>query len=122
MYRVCWTLYRTGASLGNYQLIAVRRKLFISDLNPVAKQTVFRCTDYVIDYCDSHKYLGVWMDEHLTFNKNAKELAKSASRALGSLMSKVVATGGMTQRVYTKLYASTVEPILMYGSGIWGTK
>ena len=62
------------------------------------------------------------MDEHLTFNKNAKELAKSASRALGSLMSKVVATGGMTHRVYTKLYTSTVEPILMYGSGIWGTK
>ena len=80
------------------------------------------CTDYVIDYCDSHKYLGVWMDEHLTFNKNAKELAKSASRALGSLMSKVVTTGGMTHRVYTKLYISTVEPILMYGSGIWGTK
>ena len=57
---------------------------------------MFRCTDCVIDYCDSYKYLGVWMDEHLTFNKNAKELAKSASRALGSLMSKVVATGGMT--------------------------
>jgi hypothetical protein len=28
----------------------------------------------------------------------------------------------MTQRVYSKLYTSTVEPILMYGSGIWGTK
>ena len=62
------------------------------------------------------------MDEHLTFNKNAKELAKSASLALGSLMSKVVATVGMTHRVYTKLYTSTVEPILMYGSSIWGTK
>ena len=37
-------------------------------------------------------------------------------------MSKVVATGGMTCRVYTKLYISIVEPILMYGSGIWGTK
>jgi hypothetical protein len=37
------------------------------------------CTDYVIDYCDSNKYLGVWKDENLTFNKNAKELEKSAS-------------------------------------------
>ena len=36
VYSVCWTLYRTG----NYQLIAVRRKLFTSDLNPVAKQTI----------------------------------------------------------------------------------
>jgi hypothetical protein len=115
VYSVCWTLYRTGASLGNYQLIVVRRKLFTSDLNPVAKQTVFRYTDYVVDYC-------VWMDEYLTFNKSSKELAKFASRELGSLMSKVVATGGMTRRVYTKLYISTVEPILMYGSDIWGTE
>ena len=28
----------------------------------------------------------------------------------------------MTHRVYTKLYTSTVEPIVMYGGGIWGTK
>ena len=36
-------------------------------------------------------------------------------------MSKVVATGGMTRRVYTKLYISTVEPILIDGSSIWDT-
>ena len=30
--------------------------------------------------------------------------------------------GGMTYSVFIKLYESTVEPILFYGSGIWGTK
>ena len=49
-------------------------------------------------------------------------MSKAASRALGTLFAKVVETGGMTHKVYTKLYSSTVEPILMYGSGIWGTK
>ncbi|VDI36321.1 Hypothetical predicted protein [Mytilus galloprovincialis] len=82
----------------------------------------FKCMENNIDYCDSYKYLGVWMDEHLTFTKNSKELAKAASRALGSLMTKVVLAGGMTHKVYTKLYTATVEPILLYGSGIWGTK
>ena len=62
------------------------------------------------------------MDEHLTFNKNAKELVKAASRVLGSLMTKVNIAGGMTYKVYNKLYTPMIEPILMYGSGVWGTK
>jgi hypothetical protein len=54
------------------------------------------------------------MDEHLTFNKNAKELVKAASRVLGSLMTKVNIAGGMTYKVYNKLYTSMIEPILMF--------
>ena len=48
------------------------------------------------------------MDEYLTFNKNAKGLAKSASRALGSLMSKVVAQNVNTLRTY-RLYKNSVK-------------
>jgi hypothetical protein len=43
-------------------------------------------------------------------------------RALGALYGKFVSCGGMTYSVFIKLYESTVEPILFYGSGIWGTK
>jgi len=28
----------------------------------------------------------------------------------------------MSHKIYTKLYNSMVEPVLMYGSGIWGTQ
>jgi hypothetical protein len=80
---------------------------------------IFQCSENTLDYCESYKYLGVWMDEHLTFNKNAKELVKAASRVLGSLMTKVNIAGGMTYKVYNKLYTSMIEPILMYGSGVW---
>ncbi|VDI73299.1 Hypothetical predicted protein [Mytilus galloprovincialis] len=82
----------------------------------------FECSGHKIMKIDSYKYLGIWLDEHLTFRKNARELSKSASRALGALCGKVVAAGGMTHGVYTKLYSTVVEPILLYGSGIWGTK
>jgi hypothetical protein len=34
---------------------------------------------------NSYKYLGIWLDEHLTFDKSTKELANSASRALGAV-------------------------------------
>lgn len=55
-------------------------------------------------------------------NKAVRELAKSASRALGALYGKFVSCGGMSYSVFIKLYESTVEPILFYGSGIWETK
>lgn len=64
----------------------------------------------------------MWLDEHLTFIKNSKELAKSASRALGAPFNKFASSGGMSHSVYTKLYNSMVDPILMYGSAVWGTK
>jgi hypothetical protein len=40
--------------------------------------------------------------------RTAKELAKAASRALGSLMTKVNIAGGMTYKVYNKLYTSMI--------------
>ena len=41
---------------------------------------------------------------------------------LGALYGKFVSCGGMTYSVFIKLYESSVESILFYGSGIWGTK
>ena len=35
---------------------------------------------------------------------------------------KFISFGGISHNIYTKLYNSMVEPVLMYGSGIWGTK
>jgi hypothetical protein len=34
---------------------------------------------------NSYKYLGIWLDEHLTFDKSTKEIAKSASSVLGAV-------------------------------------
>lgn len=55
-------------------------------------------------------------------NKAVKELSKSASRALGALFRKFISTGGITWKVYNKLYISMVEPIVFYRSGIWRTR
>ena len=83
---------------------------------------MFSCGEYNIDVTESYKYLGVWFDQHLRMDKAVRELAKSASRALGALFGKFMNSGGMTYSVYSKLYSSIVEPVLFYGSGIWGTK
>ena len=49
-----------------------------------------------------------------------KEIAKSASRALGAIFSKFLSAGEMTLSVYNRLIESVVEPVLFYCSGKWG--
>ena len=50
-----------------------------------------------------------------------REIAKSASRALGAIYSKFLCAGGMNISVYTKLVEAMVEPMLFFCSGIWGS-
>ncbi len=69
-----------------------------------------------------YKYLGLWLDEHLTLDTAVTELAKSASQALGVLISKYFARGGIDHKMFTSLYETLVQPILNYGAGLWGTK
>lgn len=80
----------------------------------------FTCGDLDIAYDNKYRYLGLWLDEHLNFKFSVDELCKSASRALGALYSKYVRAGGMTYKVFNKLYKSVIEPVLYYASGIWG--
>ena len=51
----------------------------------------FKCGEKDIENVSSYKYLGLWFNEHLNMTKTVTELAKSASRALSALYSKVPA-------------------------------
>ena len=48
----------------------------------------FKYGGMVIDKVDEYKYLGVILDENLTFNNCSKALAASGGRALGALIAK----------------------------------
>lgn len=80
----------------------------------------FHCGNTKIK-CDSkYRYLGMWIDEHLDWKFTVREVRKSASRALSALYSKFISCGGMDFAIYEKLYENLVQPVLMYGSSIWG--
>ena len=49
-------------------------------------------------------------------------VAKSASRALGILIAKDKASGGMPYSCFQKCYDSLVQSIIDYSSSVWGTK
>ena len=82
----------------------------------------FTCGNFDIDTVTKYKYLGLWFSEHLDLSVMAKALQDSASRALGVLISKYKAIGGMPLPCFRTLYDGMVSPILEYGSAIWGLK
>ena len=69
-----------------------------------------------------YKYLGIMMDQFNDFVKTAELLASSAGRALGSVINKVKANKDLGFNSYTTLVDNCVVPILLYGSGVWGSK
>ena len=72
-----------------------------------------------LSYTSSYKYLGIILDEHLRFDKAIEELACSANRALGAVISKYKSNRNMSFEVYKKLFNTCVEPILTYCAPIW---
>ena len=76
----------------------------------------FKCGEYDIDVCDKYIYLGLTLDEFLDFNVTASFVSKSASRALGLLIAKFKAVGGMPYNVFTKLFESMVWSIVANGA------
>ena len=80
----------------------------------------FTCGEEKIEVTHAYKYLGIWLEEHLDMKYTAKAIAKSASRALGVIISKFKAVGGMNFEVCTTLYDNLVQLISSYGSAKWG--
>lgn len=91
--------------------------------NPSTTKTncVFKCGETALEVVDSYCYLGLLITEHLDYKQMAKNVAISAGRALGLLISRFKSMGGMQFKSYTKLYDSMVWSIIEYGSSIWGS-
>ena len=83
--------------------------------------TILRCGNNEMELVKQYKYLGLIFTEFLDLLTMAKTVAKSASRALGLLISKDKAFGGMPFKCYTRCYDALVQATINYGAGIWGT-
>ncbi len=76
----------------------------------------------ILKVVDSYKYLGVYLDEYLTFTQTTSVLASAGGRALGSMINRFKKMSDMGHSTYTKLYHSLLTPVTDYGSAIWGFK
>ena len=91
---------------------------------PSTKQTNFEFLygESGIEVTSQYRYLGLILTEFMDYNVTAKSVAQAAHRALGLLIAKDRAHGGMPYHVFSKLFDALVQPIIDYGASIWGKK
>ena len=94
----------------------------------------FRCRNHILTNFDfniggnkllkvkEYRYLGIILDEFLTFKATSELLSGSASRALGAIITKFKSFKNAGYKAYTKLFNTNVCSILDYCSGVWGFK
>jgi hypothetical protein len=80
----------------------------------------FKCGGECLEVVNQYKYLGLLFTEFMDYEKMAKKVAESASRALGMLIAKDKAQGGMPFQVFKHLYDGLVQSVMNFGAGIWG--
>ena len=61
----------------------------------------FHCGDQLLKTVPQYKYLGLVFNEFHDLAQTAKSVAASTSRALGLILSKFYANGGMPYKVFT---------------------
>ena len=80
------------------------------------------CCDESLAYTDTYKYLGFYINEHLTPMKTVETLTLSASRSFGRVVTIFKKMKNLGIKTYETLYNSYVVPIMDYGSAVWGFK
>ncbi len=88
---------------------------------PVSEGT-FQYGEQQMQVVDRYRYLVLMFIEYLDFPIMAKYVSQDAHIALGMLIPKSRAHGGMPYSVFTKVFDSLVQPIIDYGASIWGYK
>ncbi len=78
------------------------------------------CCNEQLAYTDTYKYLGYYINEHLSFNNTVTTLTKSASRSFGRVVNILKKLKNLGFKSYQTLYHSYVTPIMNYCSAIWG--
>ncbi len=83
---------------------------------------VFKINNLPLECVNEYKYLGIIMDQFMSFDKTAEMLSSSAGRALGAIINKVRVNKDLGFNSFTTLIENCVSPILQYSSGVWGNK
>ena len=80
------------------------------------------CCGQILPYTDNYKYLGYYLNEFLSHNKNIDILNASAQRSFGRVVNVFKSLKNMGIKTFETLFQSYVTPIANYSCDIWGFK
>ena len=73
-----------------------------------------------MEVVNAYKYLGVYMSTRLSFVSTCRDVASKAKGALICIMRRLRAFENQSLDVFFKIFYSQIQPIMQYGSEIWG--
>jgi len=74
------------------------------------------------EYTHHYKYLGFWINEFLDNNESTRMIYDHANRALGVLIAKSKAAGGLPMKVFSHLFNTLVLSRMEYSAAIWAVR
>ena len=78
--------------------------------------------DNELSTVDKYKYLGLYLDENITFEHCSRVLSESAGRALGGIINKFKSLRDVGFGTFGKMYETGVMSVCNYAAEIWGYK
>ena len=69
---------------------------------------------------NAYKYLGIYLTTRLSFVTTCKDLTSKAKRALLCIIRKLYSLNNRSLSLFLKLFDVQIQPIVQYGSEIWG--
>ena len=74
----------------------------------------------VMPVVNAYKYLGIYFSTRLSFVAACRDVASKAKKALLCIIQRLRMYNCSSFDVYMKLFDAQVQPIMLYGSEIWG--
>ena len=74
----------------------------------------------IMPVVNAYKYLGVYFSTKLSFSATCKDVASKAKRALLYVIQRLRQHNNSSVHVFLKIFDVQIQPIMQYGSEIWG--
>ena len=73
-----------------------------------------------LEVVNMYKYLGVYFTTRLTFSPTLNDLADRARKGMLAIMKLLWSIGEHSPEIFFKMFDCQIQPILTYGSEVWG--
>ncbi len=80
---------------------------------------IIKMNNQTIDYCNYIKYLGITIDQRMTWNEHVTQTLSKALRITNTLSKMARNTWGIGTDQLKYIYISAIEPHITYGASVW---
>jgi hypothetical protein len=112
-------IFESYCEIWKLQVNVAKTKVMIFRKRKTAQDPKFILHGQTLDIVDTYSYLGIIFKYNGTFFETRKKLVEQANKALYCIY-KLVRNESIPIDLQLKMFDSMIEPILLYGSEVWG--